>query len=404
MSTLKTALLGSAAALALTVGVVQAETVGVTDTEIKIGNTNPYSGPASSYGVIGKSISACFDKLNAEGGINGRKLDFISLDDGYSPPKTKEQIRKLVEREKVAFLFQTLGTPTNSAVHQYVNKKKVPHLFVATGATKWGDPANFPWTMGWQPNYQTEGAIFGNWVLANKPNGKVGILYQNDDYGKDYVHGFKDALGDKAATMIVSEQSYEVTDPTVDSQVVNLAAAGADVFFDVAIPKFAAQAIRKKADIGWDAVHLLNSVAASVASTLRPAGIENSQGVISTVYLKDPTDPAWAKDEERTEWVAFMNDFYPDGDLDNPFNAYGWAVCHTIKDVLARAGNDLSRENIMAKAASIKDLRVPMLLPGILINTSGDDFYPIEGMQMQKFEGEEFKRFGPVVKADAPGS
>jgi len=404
MSILKTALLGSAAALALTVGAVQAETVGVTDTEIKIGNTNPYSGPASSYGTIGKSISACFDKLNEDGGINGRKLNFVSLDDGYSPPKTKEQIRKLVEREKVAFLFQTLGTPTNSAVHGYVNKKKVPHLFVATGATKWGDPKNFPWTMGWQPNYQTEGAIFGNWVLQNKPDAKVGILYQNDDYGKDYVHGFKDALGDKAKTMIVSEQSYEVTDPTVDSQVVNLAASGADVFFDVAIPKFAAQAIRKKHDIGWDAVHLLNSVAASVASTLRPAGIEASQGVISTVYLKDPTDPAWANDAEKKEWEAFMNDFYPDGDLANPFNAYGWAVCHTIKDVLERAGNDLSRENIMKSAASIKDLRVPMLLPGILINTGPNDFYPIEGMQMQRFEGEEFVRFGPVVKADEPAS
>jgi len=408
MSMLKTALLGSAAALALTAGAAMAGShgnmVGVTDTEIKIGNTMPYSGPASAYGTIGKSVSACFDKLNAEGGINGRQLNFVSLDDGYSPPKTKEQVRKLVEREKVAFLFQTLGTPTNSAVHQYVNKKEVPHLFVATGATKWGDPANFPWTMGWQPNYQTEGAIFGNWVLQNKPDAKVGILYQNDDYGKDYVHGFEDALGDKAAMMIVSKQSYEVTDPTVDSQVVNLAAAGADVFFNVATPKFAAQAIRKQADINWKAVHLLNSVSASVASTLRPAGLENSQGIISTVYLKDPTDPAWANDPERAEWAKFMDEYYPDGDMDNSFNAYGWAVCHTIKDVLERAGNDLSRKNIMASAASIKDLRVPMLLPGILINTSGNDFYPIEGMQMQRFEGEEFTRFGPVVKADAPGS
>ena len=404
MSILKTALLGSAAALALTVGAVQAETVGVTDTEIKIGATHPYSGPASSYGVIGKSISACFDKVNAEGGVNGRKITYLSLDDGYSPPKTKEQIRKLVERDKVAFIFNSLGTPTNSAVHKYMNKKKVPHLFVATGATKWGDPQNFPWTMGWQPNYQTEGAIYGNWLLANMPDAKVGILWQNDDYGKDYVHGFKDALGDKAKTMIVAEESYETADPTVDSQVVNLAASGANVFYNVSIPKFAAQAIRKKADIGWDAVHLLNSVSATVASTLKPAGLENSQGIISTVYLKDPTDPAWDGDAEKKEWDAFMDQYYPDGDKNNTFNACGWAACHTMVDVLKRAGDDLSRENIMKMAASIKDLRAPMLLPGIVINTGPDDFFPIEGMQMQRFEGEEFVRFGPVVKADAPGS
>jgi branched-chain amino acid transport system substrate-binding protein len=403
MSTLKTALLGSAAALALSVGAVQAETVGVTDTEIKIGNTNPYSGPASVYGTIGKSISACFDKLNADGGINGRKLNFISLDDGYSPPKTKEQIRKLVEREKVAFTFQTLGTPTNSAVHKYMNKKKVPQLFVATGATKWGDPENYPWTMGWQPNYQTEGAIYAKWVLQNMPDAKVGVLYQNDDYGKDYLHGFEHGLGDKT-DMIVAKRSYEVTDPTVDSQIVNLAASGANVFFNASIPKFAAQAIRKKADISWDAVHLLNSVSASVASTLKPAGLENSKGVISTVYQKDPTDPAWADDPEKIEWEKFMDEFYPDGDKANPFNAYGWSVCHTLKDVLERAGDDLSRENIMKMASSITDLTVPMLLPGVVQNTSATDFYPIEAMQMQKFNGTEWVRFGDIVRADAPGS
>lgn len=403
MSNLKTALLGTAAALALSVGAVQAETVGVTDTEIKIGNTNPYSGPASSYGTIGKSIGACFDMINAEGGINGRKLNYISLDDGYSPPKTKEQIRKLVEREKVAFLFQTLGTPTNSAIHKYVNKKKVPHLFLATGASKWGQPEKFPWTMGWQPDYQTEGAIYAKWVLQNVPNAKIGVLYQNDDYGKDYLHGFERGLGDKI-DLIVAKESYEVTDPTVDSQIVNLAASGANVFFNASIPKFAAQAIRKKADIGWEAEHLLNSVSASVGSTLKPAGLENSKGVISTVYLKDPTDPAWDDDAERKEWAKFMTDYYPDGDLDNPFNVLGYSSCLTLKDVLERAGDDLSRENIMKSAASIKDLKVPMLLPGIVINTSATDFYPIEGMQMQRFDGAEWKRFGDVINADAAGS
>lgn len=403
MSTLKNALLGTAAALALSVGAVQADTVGVTDTEIKIGNTNPYSGPASSYGTIGKSIGACFDMINAEGGINGRKINYISLDDGYSPPKTKEQIRKLVEREKVAFLFQTLGTPTNSAIHKYVNKKKVPHLFLATGASKWGQPETYPWTMGWQPDYQTEGSIYAKWVLQNIPDAKIGVLYQNDDYGKDYLHGFEKGLGDRL-DLIVAKESYEVTDPTVDSQIVNLAASGANVFFNASIPKFAAQAIRKKADIGWTAEHLLNSVSASVGSTLKPAGLENSKGVISTVYLKDPTDPAWDDDAERKEWAEFMTKYYPDGDLDNPFNVLGYSSCLTLKDVLVRAGDDLSRENIMKSAASMTDLKVPMLLPGIVINTSATDFYPIEGMQMQRFDGTEWKRFGDIINADQAGS
>jgi len=374
---------------------------GVSDTEIKIGNTNPYSGPASSYGTIGKALTAYWNMVNAAGGINGRKIEFISLDDGYSPPKTKEQVRKLVESDEVFALFQTLGTPTNSAVHQYVNKKEVPHLFVATGATKWGDPQSFPWTMGWQPNYQTEGRIYANYLLKNKPDAKVAILYQNDDYGKDYVKGFKDGLGDKAASMIIAEESYEVTDPTVDSQIVNLKASGADTFYNVTIPKFAAQAIRKAYDIGWRPLHLLNSVSASIKSTLEPAGLEKSQGIITTVYLKDPSDPAWKDDPEYKEWLAFMDKWYPEGDKSNPFNVYGYAVSQTLRHVLEKCGDDLTRENLMKQAASIQGLKVKMLLPGITVNTSANDFYPIEAMQMQKFEGQEWIRFGEIISAES---
>ena len=375
---------------------------GVSDTEIKIGNTNPYSGPASSYGTIGKVIKAYFDKVNAEGGVNGRKIKFITLDDGYSPPKTKEQFRKLVEREKVLFIFQSLGTPTNSAVHKYMNKKKVPQLFVATGATKWGQPKKFPWTMGWQPNYQTEGAVTANYLKINKPDAKVAILFQNDDYGKDYVKGFKDALGPSlAAKMIVAEESYEVTDPTVDSQVINLKASGADTFFNVAIPKFAAQAIRKAYDSGWKPLQLLNSVSASVSSVLKPAGFEKSNGVITTLYLKDPTDPAWKQDPEYLAWVKFMDTYYPSGDKDNSFNAYGYAVGHTMVQVLKQCGDNLTRANIMKEAANVRKLRVPMLLPGITISTSPEDFYPIESMQMQRFNGKEWERFGKTVSAES---
>ncbi len=392
------------AGVALAAGAANAEKKygpGVSDTEIKIGNTNPYSGPASSYGTIGKAIKAYFDKVNAEGGVNGRKIKFITLDDGYSPPKTKEQFRKLVEKEKVLLIFQSLGTPTNSAVHKYMNKKKVPHLFVATGATKWGQPKKFPWTMGWQPNYQTEGAVFANYLKINKPGAKVGILFQNDDYGKDYVKGFKDALGPLASKFIVAEESYEVTDPTVDSQVINLKASGADTFFNVAIPKFAAQAIRKAYDSGWKPLQLLNSVSASVSSVLKPAGFEKSNGVITTLYLKDPTDPAWKQDPEYLAWVKFMDTYYPSGDKDNSFNAYGYAVGHTLIQVLKQCGDNLTRANIMKEAANVRKLRVPMLLPGITISTSPEDFYPIESMQMQRFNGKEWERFGKTVSAES---
>ena len=401
MRVLKTVSLAvGVAALTLGQGAIAKNAPGVTDSTIKIGNTNPYSGPASSYSTIGKSIGAYFKMVNSKGGVNGRKIEWISVDDGYSPPKTKEQFRKLIEREKVAFIFQSLGTPTNSAVHRYMNKKKVPHLFVATGATKWGDPQNFPWTMGFQPNYQTMGKIFGGYILQNHPNGKVGILYQNDDYGKDYVVGLRAALGEKADKMIVKAETYEVTDPTIDSQIVNLKAAGADIFYNVSIPKFAAQAIKKAYDFGWKPVHLLNDVSNSVASVLKPAGLDKSQGILSTNYLKDPTDPAWKDDQEYKDWLTFMDKYHPEGDKSNLLNAYAYAVGSLMEHVLNKCGDDLSRKNIMKQAASISNFRLKMALPGITVKTDADDFFPLEQAQMMRFKGESWERFGPLISAD----
>ena len=371
--------------------------VGATDTEIKIGNTNPYSGPASAYGLIGKTIDAYFKKVNAEGGINGRKVNFITYDDGYSPPKAVEQVRKLVESDEVLLVFQPLGTPSNTAIQKYMNSKKVPQLFVATGATKWGDPKGNPWTMGWQPTYQAEGQIYAKYIMKNHPNAKIGILFQNDDYGKDYVKGLKDGLGDKAKTMIVSELPYEPAIPTVDSQIVSLKGSGADVFFNVTTPKFAAQAIKKAAEIGWKPVHLLNNVSNSVGSVLKPAGLEASKDVLSTGYLKDPTDPTWNDDAGKKEWLAFMDKYFPDGDKTSSFTVYGYTVAQTLHQTLKQAGDDLTRANVMKQAASLKGLKLPMLLPGIEINTSATDFYPIEQMQMQKFTGERWELFGPVI-------
>ncbi len=399
----KTFKLASGATVAFLAGVgvaVAGNAPGVTDTEIKIGNTNPYSGPVSGYSTIGKSIAACFAEVNDTGGINGRKIKFISYDDGYSPPKTKEQIRKLVEKDKVALTFQTLGTPTNSAIHKYMNKKGVPHLFVATGATKWGQPDKFPWTMGFQPNYQTIGRIFGNYILANKPNGKVGVLYQNDDYGKDYVIGVKQAMGDKYAKMVVKEESYEVTDPTVASQIISLKNSGADVFVNISVPKFAAQAIKKMYDIGWKPLHLLNDVAATINGTYKPAGLKKSIGIVSLTYLKDPNDPEWKDDADINQWRAFMAKYYPKGDRNNAFNVYGWAVCSLMINTLERAGDDLSRKNIMKSAASFKKFRVRGLLPGIVANTGPADFYPVEQMQMIRFDGTTNMRFGPLISAE----
>ncbi len=396
------ALVGGAALAASPAAAQKKYDPGASDTEIKVGNTNPYSGPASAYGVIGKTIAAYFSKVNAEGGINGRKINFISYDDGYSPPKTVEQARKLVESDEVLLLFQTLGTPCNTAIQKYMNAKKVPQLFVATGATKWNDPKNFPWTMGWQPNYQSEGHIYAQYLLKNHPNGKVGILYQNDDYGKDYVKGLKDGLNGKM--QIVAELPYETSDPTVDSQMINLKASGADVFFNVTTPKFAAQAIKKAAEVEWKPLHLLNNVSASIASVLKPAGFENSQGILSTAYYKDPTDPTWKDDPAYKEWLAFMDKYYPEGDKTNNFTVYGYLVAQTFVQVIKQAGDDLTRENVMKHAANLKNFQLGMLLPGIAINTGPNDFAPLKQMQMMRFKGEKWELFGPIFSGPGGAS
>ena len=369
---------------------------GASDTEIKVGNTMPYSGPASAYGTIGKVEAAYFKKINDDGGINGRKINYLTLDDGYSPPKAVEMVRRLVEQDEVLLVFQPLGTATNTAIHKYMNGKKVPQLFVATGASKWNDPKNFPWTMGWQPNYETEAAIYAKHILKNTPNAKIGVLYQYDDYGKDYLKGFRDGLGDKAR-MIVAEVSYEITDPTVDSQIVQLQGSGADVFFNITTPKFAAQAIRKAFDIGWKPVQYLNNISSQVATVLTPAGLEKSIGVISSNYGKDPSDPTWDNDPGMNEWRAFMKKYYPDGSLTDAANTYGYAAARTLVQVLKQCGDNLTRENVMKQAASLKDFDTGVALPGISINTSPTDFAPIESVQMMKFDGKTWVRFGEVM-------
>jgi len=392
-------LLAVALPLALVSAAMAADTPGVTATEIKIGNTNPYSGPASAYGTIGKVIGAYFKKVNDEGGINGRKINYITYDDSYSPPKAVEMVRKLVEQDQVALLFQTLGTPTNSAVHKYMNQQKVPHLFVATGATKWNDPQHFPWTMGFQPNYQTEGRIYAQYILKNIPDAKIGILYQNDDYGKDYRKGLLDGLGDAAKKMVVMEQTYEVTDPTIDSQIVNLKNSGANVFYNVTIPKFAVQAIKKSHDIGWKPTHFLNNVSSSLGTVLKPAGLDASKGLITALYQKEITDTQWKNDKGFLDWVAFMKKYYPEGALDDQSNAYGYLAAQTMVQVLKQCGNDLSRENIMKQAANLKNFELALLLPGMKVNTSPTDFAPIEQEQLAKFDGERWVLFGEVYDA-----
>ena len=396
-------------AAALTVGMALATTSawaqkkydpGASDTEIKIGQTMPYSGPASAYGTIGKAEAAYFKKINEEGGINGRKINFISLDDGYAPPKTVEMVRRLVEQDEVLLLFGTLGTPSNTAIQKYMNAKKVPQLFVASGATKWNDPKNNPWTMGWQPNYQTEAVIYAKHILKNTPNAKIGVLYQNDDFGKDYLKGFKEGLGDKAR-QIVAEASYEVTDPTVDSQIVQLQGSGADVFFNISTPKFAAQAIRKAYDIGWKPVQYLTNVSLSVGAVLVPAGLEKSAGVISSNYGKDNTDPQWDNDPGMNEWRAFMKKYYPDGDLKDNSNVYGYSVARTLVQALKQCGDNLTRENVMRQAANLKDFDTGVGLPGIRINTSATDFAPIQAVQLMKFDGKTWVRFGEVMDSSS---
>jgi len=394
--------LGLVAVLAHPAAAQKKYDTGANDTEIKIGNIMPYSGPLSAYGLIGKTEAAYFEKINAEGGINGRKIKFISYDDGFSPPKTVEQARKLVESDEVLFIFQSLGTPTNTAIEKYMNTKKVPQLFVATGATKFGDPKQFPWTMGWQPTYQTEGRIYAKYLLINHPNAKIAVLYQNDDSGKDYVKGLKDGLAGKL--QIVGEAPYEVSDPTVDSQMVTLKSTGADVFFNEASPKFAAQAIRKAAELDWKPVHLLASISNSVGAVLKPAGVENAKGIMSANYVKDPTDPTWKNDPATKEWEAFLDKYLPGADKSSTFTVYGYLLAQTMVQVLKQCGDDLTRENIMKQAANLTDLELGMLLPGIKINTGPDDYFPIEQMQMTRFNGEYTELFGPVLSGALGGT
>jgi branched-chain amino acid transport system substrate-binding protein len=373
---------------------------GASDTEIKIGNTNPYSGPASSYGAIGKTIDAYWKAVNAAGGVNGRKINFISMDDGYSPPKTVEVVRQLVEQEKIFALFQSLGTPCNTAIHKYMNTKKVPQLYVATGASKWGDPKHFPWTMGFQPDYHTEAVIYAKHVLANVKDAKVGILMQNDDFGRDYLDGFKEGLG-KEANRIIKQVTYEVTDPTVDSQIIQLKDSGANVFFNITAPKQAAQAIRKAADIGWKPAHYLVNVSVSVAAVMKPAGFDNSQGIITASYLKDATDHQWDNDEEMKTWSAWMDKNMPGANKADANHVYGYAASTLMHETLKRCGDNLTRANLMKQAAGFQKYRVPLLLPGILVNTSPTDFYPIQAVQLQRFKGETWELFGEIMHAES---
>jgi branched-chain amino acid transport system substrate-binding protein len=372
---------------------------GATDTEIKIGNIMPYSGPASAYGVIGKTEAAYFKMINAEGGINGRKINFVSYDDGYSPPKAVEQARKLVESDEVLLVFNPLGTPSNTAIQKYLNAKKVPQLFVATGATKWNDPKNFPWTMGWQPSYQSEARIYAKYLIKEKPNAKIAILFQNDDFGKDYLKGLKDGLGAKGS-MIIAEESYETTEPTIDSHIVKLKSTGADTFISITTPKFAAQAIKKLAEIEWKPLHIVSNVSASVGGVMKPAGFENAQGILSAAYAKDGADPQWDNDPGMKKFFAFLDKYYPDGDKRDGSLVFGYGVAQTLAKVIEMCGDNLTRENVMKQAASLKDFAPDTLLPGVKINTSPTDFAPIEQLQMMRFKGEKWDLFGDIISGE----
>jgi branched-chain amino acid transport system substrate-binding protein len=372
---------------------------GATDTEIKIGNIMPYSGPASAYGVIGKIEQAYFNMINAEGGINGRKITFISYDDSYSPPKAVEQARKLVESDEVLLVFSPLGTASNSATQKYFNAKKVPQLFVATGASKWNDPKNFPWTMGWQPSYQSEAHIYAKYILKEKPEAKIGVLYQNDDYGKDLLKGLKDGLGAKAS-MIVTEEGYETSEPSIDDHIVKLKSAGTDVFVSITTPKFAAQAIKKLAEIDWHPMHVVANVAASVGGVIKPAGFENAQGILSAAYAKDGADAQWDNDPGMKKFYAFLEKYAPDANRLDGSVVYGYGEAQTLVQVLRQCGDDLTRENVMKQAANLKDLELDTLLPGIKINTSPTDFAPIEQLEMMRFKGEKWELFGPAMNGE----
>ena len=371
---------------------------GVTDTSIRVGHTNPYSGPLSAYGAIGRGHGAYFDMINAQGGINGRTIEFVTLDDAYSPPKTVEQTRRLVEKEEVLLLFGMSGTPTNTAIHKYVNAKKVPHLFLLTGASKWGQPEAYPWTMGWQPPYSVEAKIYAKYILDTVTDPQIAILYQNDDYGKDYINGFKEGLGDAASDLIVAETTYQPMDPTIDAQILKLANSGANVFFNVSVSKFSSQAIRRVHDLGWRPLHILNNVSTSVEAVLAIAGLDKAVGLVSSTFLKDPTDPQWADDEDVLAWSAWMDQYNPGADKRDVFNVTGMSLAATLVKVLEQCGDDLTRENVIHQAANLTDVDIPMLLPGITVTTAADDFYPIQQLRLMRFNGETWDLFGDLIE------
>jgi branched-chain amino acid transport system substrate-binding protein len=375
---------------------------GATDTEIKIGNIIPYSGPASAYGAIGKTEEAYFRMINDQGGINGRKINFITYDDAYSPPKAVEQVRKLVESDEVLVVFNPLGTPSNTAIQKYLNSKKIPQLFVATGATKWNDPKNFPWTIGWQPSYQSEAQIYAKWLMKEKPDAKIAILYQNDDFGKDYLKGTKDGLGAKGASMIMLEESYEVSEPSIDGHIVKIKAANPDVLLIYATPKFAAQTIKKTAELGWKPLQIVTNVSISVGSVMQPAGFDNGQGVLSAAYAKDGSDPQWANDPGMKKWNEFLDKYMPGADKTDSALVYGYGAAQTLAKVLQSCGDDLTRANVMKQAASLKDFVPDTLLPGVKINTSTTDFAPISQLQMMRFKGQKWELFGEIISGDIP--
>jgi ABC-type branched-subunit amino acid transport system substrate-binding protein len=375
---------------------------GATDTEIKIGQTLPFSGPASAYASIGKTQAAYFNMINEKGGVNGRKINLIQNDDAYSPPKAVEQVRKLVEGDEVLFMFQMIGTPSNAAVQKYLNAKKVPQLFAATGASRFTDPKNFPWTLGFNPSYLVEGRIYGQFILKQYPDAKVGVLYQNDDLGRDYLNGIKSGLGDKAASMIVAEASYEVSDPTIDSQILKLKSAGADVLFSASTPKFAAQAIKKNAELGWKPVHILDINATSVGAVMQPAGLEASKGVISVNYGKDPLDPVWKDDAGMKKYFDFMAKYYPEGDRNSSFNTYGYSTAQLMVHVLKQCGDDLTRENVLKQATNLKGVQLDLALPGIVGSTTPNDYRVNKQLQMMKFNGERWEMFGPILEDTGP--
>ncbi|MDI4233582.1 ABC transporter substrate-binding protein [Bradyrhizobium sp. Arg237L] len=376
---------------------------GASDTEIKIGNVEAYSGPASAYGIIGKTEEAYFKMINDQGGVNGRKINWISYDDGYSPPKTVEQVRKLIEGDEVFLVFNALGTPTQTAVQKYHNAKKVPQLFLATGASKWNDPKDFPWTMGFQPSYRVEARIFAKYILKNKPNAKVAIFYANDDFGKDYLAGIKEIFGDKGSSLIVAEESYETTEPSIDSHIVKLKGTGADVFVNIATPKFAAQAIKKIAELDWKPMHLMTDVSISIGAVMKPAGLDASEGVLSAGYLKDASDPQWKDDEGMKKFMAFIDKYMPGANISDANTVYGYAAAQTLVQVLKQCGDNLTRENVMKQAASLKDFAPDTLIPGIKVNTGPNDFAPIEQLKMMRFTKGQWELFGDIISAETGG-